>query len=220
MLATDLLSSIIPTVAPTESASTALELMDVFKVSHLPVVDGDEYIGLISDTIIYDLDNADRKICECHLHLPTPAVRGSQHIFEVIDMLSKTMLTTLPVVNDNGQYLGVIGISDLAFELSHLLSSENPGAIIELEMNVYDYSLSQIAQIVESNDSKVLSLHVRNTSPDTIVVTIKLNRTDVSGVIQTFERYNYNITAVHSVNEQYSSMLQDRLNSFIKFLNI
>ena len=220
MLAIELLSDVVPAVHKDDLASEALNWMDVFRVSHLPIVDNHEYLGLISDADIFDLNNPDIPVVQHILSLSRPFVKESQHIFEVIDLVSKMKITAVPVLDDENKYLGVITINDLAQELTHLLSADNPGGIIVLQLNVRDYSLSEIAQIVEGNDTKILSLYVRsNKNPETIDVTLKLNRTDVSAVIQTFERYSYKITSIYSENGEVDTMLKDRLDSLLKFMD-
>jgi CBS domain-containing protein len=221
MLAIELLSDVVPAVHKDDLASEALNWMDVFRVSHLPIVDNQEYLGLISDADIFDLNNPDIPVMEHILSLSRPFVKEGQHIFEVIDLVSKMKITAIPVLSVEDKYLGVITISDLAQELTHLLSADNPGGIIVLELHVRDYSLSEIAQIVEGNDTKILSLYVRNNkNPDTLDVTMKLNRTDVSAVIQTLERYSYKIVSVYSENSEVDTLLQDRLDSLLKYMDI
>jgi acetoin utilization protein AcuB len=221
MLAVELLSDVVPAIHKDDLASEALSWMDVFKVSHLPIVDNQEYLGLISDADIFDMNNPDIPVVQHALSLSRPFVKESQHIYEVIDLVAKMKITAIPVLDIEDKYMGVITINDLAQELTHLLSADNPGGIIVMELHVRDYSLSEIAQIVEGNDTKILSLYVRsNKSPETIEVTLKLNRTDVSAVIQTFERYNYKILSVYSDNHEVETMLQDRLDSLLKFMDV
>lgn len=65
-----------------------------------------------------------------------------------------------------------------------------PGSIVVLEMNQVDYSLQQIAQIVEGNDGRVLSAY-SHVLPGTmrLEVTLKINREDISDILQSFEHY-------------------------------
>jgi len=87
-------------------------------------------------------------------------------------------------------------------------------------LNLHDYSLSEISRIVESNDAKILSLYISSHTDSTkLEVTIKINRTDLSAIIQTFNRYNYTIKASFHQSE-YVDDLKDRFDSFMSFLNI
>ncbi|MBI9066392.1 MAG: CBS domain-containing protein [Salinivirgaceae bacterium] len=221
MIAAELLSEIIPAIHKDDIANEALNWMDVFKVSHLPIVEGDEYLGIISDADIIDKNSPETPVCSHQLSLQRPYVKIDQHIFEIVDLISKFKLTVVPVLDEKDKYAGVITVIDLAHELSHLMSAENPGGILILELKTNDYSLSEIAQIIEGNDTKILSLYVRSDkTSDNVNITIKLNRTDISAVIQTFERYSYKIKAIFADSEEIDSMLKDRLDSFFKYLNI
>ena len=217
----DLLSDVVPAIHKTDTGTDALNWMDVFKVSHLPVVDNGEYLGLVSEREIYDMRNPDDAISSQILVMARPFVRDNQHIIEAMQPLAENNLSVLPVLDVEDKYLGVITLPDLSHELAQMVSAGGRGAIMVLEMSVRDYSLSQISQIVEGNDTKIMSLFVHNHSnPDQIFVTIKFNRTDISPVIQTFERYNYKIVQVYASDHEIDTMLEDRYNSFMKFLSV
>lgn len=221
MIATELISDVVPAIHKNDTANEALNWMDVFRVSHLPIVADDEYLGLISETDIFDMNNPEISVMEHHLSLPRPFVFENQHIYEAAVLVSKYKLTIIPVLSEEQEYLGVITINDLAQEFSHLMSAENPGGIIVLQLKTNDYSLSEIAQIVEGNDAKILSLYVQTTPTNEFIeITLKLNKTDISDVIQTFERYSYQIKATYAESKEIDIMLKDRLDSFLKYLNI
>ncbi|MBR5643163.1 MAG: CBS domain-containing protein [Salinivirgaceae bacterium] len=220
MIIIDLLSDVIPALHKTDTGTNALNWMDVFKVSHLPVVDGSEYLGLVSEQEIYDMNNPDDAIDSQIRVMSRPFIYDNQHIIEAMQPFAENNLSVLPVLDVEDKYLGVITLPDLSHELAQMMAAEK-GAIIVLEMSVRDYSLSQISQIVEGNDTKIVSLFVQNQSKtDNIYVTIKFNRTDISPVIQTFERYSYRIVQVFSSDREIDTMLEDRYNSFMKFMSI
>jgi len=221
MIASELISEIVPAIHKNDKASEALNWMDVFKVSHLPIVENNEYLGLISDADIFDLNNPSSKVLDHQLSIQRPYIKDHQHVFEAADLVAKFKITVVPVLDKDENYIGLITTNDLAQEFSHLLSSENPGGIIVLEVKTNDYTLSEIAQIIESNDTKILSLYLRTIKPaEKVEITIKVNRTDIAAVIQTFERYSYKIKEIHSDNNELDSSLKDRLDSFLNYLSI
>ncbi|MFA6400705.1 MAG: CBS domain-containing protein [Salinivirgaceae bacterium] len=221
MIASELISEIVPAVHKDDKASEALNWMDVFRVSHLPIVDNQEYMGLISETDIFDMNNPEIPVLSHTLSIPRPFIYENQHIYEAAELVAKYKLTLIPVLSVDEKYLGVITLTELAQEFSHLMSSDSPGGILVLELNAHDYSLSEIAQIIEGNDAKTLSLYVRTTNlSETVEITLKINRTDLSAVIQTFERYNYKIKAIHSTSKELDSLIKDRLDSFLKYISI
>jgi hypothetical protein len=129
-------------------------------------------------------------------------------------------LSVLPVLNDDKQYLGLICLTTLIEKMSNLAAMKDPGGILQLEINVNDYSLSEIANIVESNGAKILSSYIITHDDSTKMdVTIKINKTDLSAIIQTFERYNYTVVASFHKSEMEDDM-KKRYDAFIHYLNM
>jgi predicted transcriptional regulator len=221
LIAEQLISEVIPSLRLSDTGQKALNWMEVFRISHLPVVDNHEYIGLIADKSIYDLNLADEKFDDCRTHMLTPHVHINQHIYEVVSVISELKISCVPVLDMHHNYLGVITVFDLAQKFADLVAVHEPGGVILLELTPGDYSLAEIAQIVEGNDAKILSLYVNN-EPDSkkMIVTLKVNQIDLSPIIQTFVRYDYSITAVFMDESILSNMYDDRLNQLRKFMNI
>jgi acetoin utilization protein AcuB len=220
MLAKDLITDEIPPLKVTDTGLMAINWMDEFKVSHLPIVKKHEYLGLLSDTDVLDLNITDQQIGKCKLSLIRPFVFEKQHIYEVIKMISNMKLTVLPVLNEHQHYVGLIPASAILHQFAILAATREPGGMIVLEMNVHDYSLTQIAQIVEGNDAKVLSCYVNSLADSTkIEVTLKINKEDLSGILQTFHRYGYNVKASFHQSE-FSEDMKNRFDSFMNYINI
>jgi len=221
MLAKDLISEVIPVVETSESGKKALNWMEIFRISHLPIVDNREYIGLISDTDIYNFNKIEETISSHPLYLIRPHVFDYQHIYEVIEIVARLKLSIIPVLNEQNKYVGCISIHELVQKFAKLTSVNEPGGIIILELNTNDYSLSEISQIIEDNDVKVLSLYVSTHANSTkLDLTLKLNTTNLSAVIQAFERYDYNIKASFVDDDKLETMYLDRYDSFMNYLNV
>lgn len=223
MVAENLITESIPTVTLDEIGSKVLTLMEIFRVSHLPVVVGKEYFGVVSDKDIYDAENFDEKI-EKYINpiLLQPHVHVNQHIFEVVGVAQGCGVSIIPVLEEDHSYRGAITRTDLAFKLTELFSSNEPGGIIVLEMTEINYSLSQIAQIIEGNDARIISLYIYKPSPFSkeIDVTIKVNVVELSGIIQTFTRYDYLIKATYMDQSQIKNLFDDRYDQFMRYINI
>ncbi|MDP4184926.1 MAG: CBS domain-containing protein [Bacteroidota bacterium] len=195
--------------------------MEVFKVSHLPLINEDEYIALISDKDIYDNELTDSPLGCKKLSLISPYVTSNQHIFEIAEIVSRFKVTTIPVLTQNGKYMGTITLNNLAMKICDYTASQGPGGIIVLAVGPYDYSLTQIAQIVEGNDAKILNLYVKSVpNSQELNITLKINQTELSPIIQTFTRYDYNIKAVYTNDSSFNNLYNDRFEEFMKFLNI
>lgn len=221
MVARDLISDIVPPLKTSDTGFHALSLMEVFRISHLPIVNNREFLGLISDTDIYDLNMADEPIGNHKLSLFSPFVREDQHIFDVISLVSRLKLTVVPVLDHQNNYLGLVTMNDLLRYFADFSGIANPGAILVLEMNQTDYSLSEIARIVEGNDARILGLFISQPSDSTqMELTIKINRTDASAIIQTFTRYNYNIKASYNEEGELDALYKSRYDEFMRYLNV
>jgi len=221
MLAKDLISEEIPAIRTSDTAVEALNWMEVFRVSHLPIVNNEEFLGLISDSDIYDLNTPEEAIGNHRLSLIRPYVRFDQHIYEIIELASRLKLTVVPVLDYHNKYIGLVRMSDLLHYFSKLIAIEKPGGIIVVEMSQSDYSMSQISQIVESNNAKILSMYLTSSADSTkIEVTLKLNVTDLTAIIQTFNRYEYTIKASFMEFDEQDDLYNSRYELFMKYLNI
>lgn len=221
MIAKQLLTTSIVPLKTTETGADALFLMDENKISDLPVVDNDEYIGLISEGNIYNMSDPDLPIADQKLSLKNYYVNEHQHVFDVIKTMSSMKLTVLPVLDEKNHYLGSITINNLLKYFSVITTVNNPGSIVVLELNQNDYVLSQIAQIVEWQDAKILSLYVTSDKDSTkMEVTMKINKMEIQSLIQTFNRYNYIIKATYTEDENMYDDLRDRYDSLMNYLNI
>jgi FOG: CBS domain len=203
-----------------DTALTALSWMDEYRVSHLPVVNGIDYLGLISDSDIYNDADLDEPIGNHSLSLNHPFVEQNQHIYDVLKIMASLKLTLLPVLDDKNHYLGVITQGILIDEISNITSIQNPGATLVLEVSSNNYSLSEIAQIVESNDAKILSCFITSQPDSTEMdVTIRINRMDFYPILQTFNRYNYVVKASYGESNYYED-LQERYDMLMNYLNV
>jgi CBS domain-containing protein len=220
MLTQDLISENIPPIKLTDTGVKALKWMDEFKVAHLPVVDAGQFRGLISDADIMDLTDPEKPLnASEELELDDIHVSEGQHIYDAIKVMNENHLTVVPVLSKSGEYLGSIALSNLMEKIGSISSITEEGSIIVLEVNFQDYSLAQIAQIVEGNNARILSV-ILNNNPElgTIDVTIKVNKTDVSGIMQTFGRYNYFIKSSFQINSDYTEDLKSRYEALMNFL--
>ena len=221
MQAKDLVSEIIPSLKTSDTGQTALNWMETFRISHLPIVNNQDFLGLISDADIYDMNQPDEPIGNHELTLLKPFVTTEQHLFEVIGLAAQLKLSVIPVLDSNNHYKGVITVNDLLNHLAVISSMDQPGGIIVLEMTDRDYSLTQIAQIVESNNIKVLSMYITSPSDSTkLEVTLKVSSTDLLSVVRTFERYSYDVKTWVTSNDSIDRFYSERFDLLMKYLNI
>lgn len=221
MLAKELISDVIPSVHTSDSGQKALYWMDIFRISHLPIVNNEDFLGLISDKDIYDANMSEEPIGNHNLSLFSPFVTENQHIYEVIELASRLTLSVIPVLDHKNHYKGVITNNDLMHYFADFAALKEKGAIIVLDMSIHDFSMSQIAQIVEGNDAKILSMYISSHSASTrIEVTLKINKNDLTSIIQTFTRYNYTIHSTFMDHDDMDGLYENRYEMFMKYLSI
>jgi CBS domain-containing protein len=219
MIASELISYDIPPLKLSDTGNKALDWMEEFKITELPIVKDGKYLGLISESNLLDINDINGVIDGFGVNLLKPFVQESQHMFEVISTMVENDIDILPVVNSSNQYLGVITSKMIVNTLSKVVSVSNAGSILTLEVNVKDYSLSEIARMVESDDAKVLASFITSHPDSTkLEVTLKINKTEISGILQTFERFNYVVLASYNESE-YHENLQNKYDEFMRFLN-
>lgn len=220
MTAKDLITDEIPPLKHTDSGEIALRWMDEFKVTHLPVLKNGNFVGLISESDILDKMDLEETLDKLFEHLPRPYVRGNAHIYEVLFRVAEQKISVVPILDDDDSYLGCTSIHQLVTMIANTGSIKESGGIIVLEVNRNDYSLAQIAQIVESNNAKILSSYIMS-SPDStkLDITLKINQVELDRILRTFERYDYTINASYQ-KSNFDDDLQLRFDSLINFLNI
>jgi CBS domain-containing protein len=221
MIAIEMISEVIPALKTSDTGLTALNWMDIFKVSHLPIVNDKEFLGLVSETDIYDLNMPEEPLGNHQLSLFRPYALNSQHVFEIVELASRLKLSLVPILDSNKNFLGVITVTDLMHYFADMSALKNPGSVIVIELNLNDYSLAQIAQIVEGNDAKILGTFITsNPNSVKIELTLKLNVTDVTSINQTFARYGYTVLSSHMKHDEEEDLLEERLDNLFKFLSI
>jgi len=220
MLARNLISDEIPPLKTSDTGSVALQWMEDFKLTELPIVNNTTFLGLIRESDILDLNDPEAPIGNHNLSLDKISVNQYEHIYEVLQKISSLKLSLIPILDDEENYLGVISLPLLIESISKLAAIRDVGGILQLELNVNDYSLSEIASIVESNGAKILSSYIHTHDDSTKMdVTIKINKTDLSPIIQTFERYNYTVAASFHKSDS-EDELKKRYDAFIHYLNM
>lgn len=218
MRAIELITDEIPPLNHTDSGEKALRWMDEFKVSHLPVLKNGNFVGVLSESDVLDKMNLVDNLDKLFDHLPRPYVFANAHIYEVLAKISDHRISVLPVLDENEKYLGCTSVYHLLTVIANTGSIKEAGGIIVLEVNSIDYSMVQIAQIVESNDAKILSSYIMSLhDSNKLEITLKINQVDLTRIIRTFERYEYIIKATYQKSDG-DDDIQNRYDSLMNFL--
>jgi len=211
----------IPPLKVSENGQVGLNWMEVFHLSQLPVVDDLTYKGIITEDSILEKNDPSLPLTNYALDFEDVFVTPSTHYYDIINLATANHLEIVPVLGADKKYLGVISVNETSVAIAQMFASQGPGGILVLAMKENDYSLAQISRLIESNDTKILSVFVSNSEKQTglIKITLKLNRVDLTRVIATLERYDYRIVA-HFQETEVENSDKDRLDMLFKYLNI
>jgi len=218
MIAENLINTSITPLKYTDTVDRAIQWMEEFKVSHLPIVEDFQFLGLANETYLLDQQNSPLK--ETNLEFRKVACKSSDHIFDVIHTINQYEVSTIAVLDDKENYIGSITTLDLFNWISSHNAYKQTGGIIVLLMQQHNYSLSEISQIVESNDAKILHASVMNDSiePTKLKVILKLNKQNLTRIISSFERYEYSIEATFTQGN-IRNETQERLDNLLKYMD-
>ncbi len=220
MLAIDIINIDIPPLSMNQSGEDAISVMEEYMVRHLPIVEDREVMGMVSEEMILDNDQ-DAMILSYRGSDSPVFVHSEDHILEILAFFAKTNLTCVAVVDAQIKYVGMITLQQLMMRFATEYSFDEPGAIIVLELNKVDYSLTEISRIIESEKGTILSCLISQQREDSniLLVTLKINLQDIQYVKATFERFNYNIVAAFS-EVKYVDTLSERYEALMHYLNM
>lgn len=220
MFASELISNSIPPLRTSDTVQVALDRLAEFKLFHLPIVNESQFLGMVTEDELLEVRNTEEAIGSLSLVMLNPFVYQNAHVYDVIRVFHQLQLSIVPVLDYKKNYLGVISIQNMLDYTSDIYAVKEPGGIIVLEINNRNNSLSHMAQIVEGDNAQILSSYVQAFPDSTrLEVTLKINKTELSGIISSFERYNYEVKAVFNGTTS-DDGTEDRYNSLMNYLNV
>jgi CBS domain-containing protein len=220
MLTSELKSQTLPYLHLTDKVHLALQLMNENHVTHLPIVEGDKYVGLVSeeDLLLSDNDHAELKTLS--QSFAEISVKGSEHFLKALQIAAENGISVVPVVSEENELTGTLVYNDLLKVASEFMSLNEPGGLIVVEMNTNQYSFNEISKLVESNDAQITQLNTSN-DPETgiMLVTMRINKPDVADIVATFQRYEYNVKYFLG-EESYANELKSNFDNLMNYLKI
>jgi CBS domain-containing protein len=220
MLTRELLSQSLPTLHLHDKVFNALQMMNDCHVSHLAVAEGEKLIGLISEESLMQAPDDTMEIQELKESFPIVFVNDKDHFLKALQVAVENRLSIVPIVNENKELLGMVSYRELLKQASEFMNVKEPGGLIVLEMESTHYSFSEISRLVETNDAQITQLNTY-TDPQTglMQVTIKLNKTEVSDIVATFQRYEYNVKYYFG-EELYENELRSNYDNLMNYLKL
>jgi len=219
MIAAKILNNSITPVKTSNTGEEALAMMSEYFVRHLPIVNEDQLLGIVSEDDILDHDIME-PIGSYHIPLIKTFAREKDHVFEVLQLLANYDLSAVPVVDERQIYQGSITQQAIIKYFSESFSFSDPGSILVLDMPERDYYLSEIARIVENENAKILSAFVtRDKDEEPLYLTLKINVQEISAVVAALRRYDYNVNSFFT-EMAFIDTLKERYDALMAFLNV
>lgn len=215
-----LISSDIPVLRPADTGDKALQLMQELHLSHLSLVEGEEYKALVKEDDILNWETPEAPLSSAEFLNFRPVVYGYQHPYEAVRRAIQQHISVVPVINEQNKYLGSVSRDELLEYMSNNSGLDQAGGIITLEMKPVDYSLSEIARICENNDAILLNVQLFTyPGAELMEVVLKTNTKEIQSLISSFERYEYTVKEVFGEMPAVESML-DRYQSLMHYINM
>ena len=219
MLNKELISATIPTLNLDDTVYQALELMSEFNVMHLPVVANDKYLGLVFEDDLMNVDE-NASLQSIITHFSKVAVHAHTHFLESVQTANDYHLTVIPVIEKEFEFIGSVAAIDLLRELGKMTGASEPGGVIVLEMEQRNFSFSELSKLVETNDAQITQLNSYwDNTNSSFYVTIKINKFEISDIVATFQRYEYQVKYYFG-EELYENELRSNYDHLMNYLNI
>lgn len=220
MLTAELINENIPRLQLQDSIVKALQLINDYRVTHLPVVADNKYLGLISEDDLLDIDSQKGTIEFLQANFIVVSVRENEHFLNAVKCSNKFETTIVPVTNEENELVGVITVTDLLKALGDFSGANEIGGIIVMEMERSQFAISEISRIVESNDSTILHLNT-TVQPDTglLTVSLHLNKKEIAAIVSAFERYDYDIIYYFG-DEKFENEIHSNYRHLMSYLDI
>ena len=201
------------------SVKSVQKVFEAFPITHIPIVDNGYLVGCISESDAQTIEDEESVVSE-HSHLVDFFFADEKTtVLELIRLFADYDSNMMPALNKDKQYVGYFDLGDIIDLFTSSPFLHQNGVEIVAEKLKKEYSASEVTQIVESNNGKLLGMYVSQETSDLTQITIKISSEDVNEIIQTFRRYNYNIISQHE-DDFYLQDLKDRSDYLQKYLDM
>ncbi|WP_047246316.1 CBS domain-containing protein [Maribacter thermophilus] len=197
------------------------KVLDFFKentFSHIAIIEKGRFLGVFSENDI-DVISPTAKIDEYRYDLEAFFVRNDTNWLDVLEVFARNEANLVPVLGEGEEVVGYYDLTDVVAVFIDTPFFTDPGNILVVATGIKDYSFSEIAQIVESNNAKLIGGFITDMQNDVVQVTIKISTVNFDKVVQTFRRYNYHIIFGNS-DDQFLEDLKNRSDYLDKYLNV
>jgi CBS domain-containing protein len=220
MLTGELQSQTLPYLHLHDKVYQALQLMNDNQVTHLPIVDGEKFVGIISEDDLLMAERDNDELSALQQSFAATSVKDTEHFLKAVQVAAQSGLSVVPIVDNNNDIVGVVAYNDLLKHASQFMSLNEPGGLIVLEIESNQYSFNEISKLVETNDAQITQLNTSN-DPETgmMQITIRVNKPEVSDIVATFQRYEYTVKYYFG-EEIYVNEVRSNYDNLMNYLKI
>ncbi len=219
MLASQLIQQTFPILHLTDKVAFALQLMDEYDLQHLPIINEEKLIGSVAKSDLLDEDE-DLTLVTLEDSFIKASIKKEEFIVSALRLVAENELSVLPVINEVDDYVGAISTNILIQNLSKFLGTDEPGGTIVLEVERRNFSFGEISRLVETNDAYITQLNTyTETETGLVIVSIKINKVEISDILATFQRYDY-VIRYYFGEEQFANELKENYNHLMTYLNL
>jgi len=219
MLVSQFIETGYPALSMLDKTGFALQLMDDYDIFHLPINAGDKFLGIISKD---DLEEADDSatIASLQNNYISASILPEEHLLSLLKTFNRFDISMVPVVNKESELLGIVTQKNLTKQLSVLLNVEEQGGLLVIEMDRRSFSFGEISRLIETNDAYITQLNTfTESATGHFIVTIRVNKVEISDIIATLQRYDYHIRYYFG-EEEYENELKENYDLLMTYLNI
>ena len=219
MITDQYLSNDLEPLSLEDTVQTAIDKMNRLHLDLLPVIYNNHLVNYAGIDVIEHLDST-IKLSELEMYAPIlPFVNTSQHLLHALTHLKSLNVSLMAVLDENGEYQGVLKTKDVVKALSNSLSIRSSGSIIVIRVKPIDYSLSDLSRIIEYSDAKILGFFIFEVEgSDELEVHLKLNTGILKHILATLERYDYNVVQYFN-REDLTDDLDQRFENLMNYID-
>jgi acetoin utilization protein AcuB len=202
------------TVHPEDYLVDVRKSMQDLGVRHLPVVDGEKLVGIVSLNTIRDAAPSkatDLSIHEVHYLLSKMRIREvmkkdvvycspDDHVEDIAKIMQTKRIGALPVV-EGGRLVGILTNDDMFRILMKMLGMDSPGKRITLEMDRGKGELLvNIVRAVKDRGKFIKSfLSMESPHPGRQTVILNLDESDMDEVVEALKGQGFDVQSVDDV---------------------
>lgn len=201
-----------------DSLDKVIQFFKDHTFSHVAVVEKGKFIGLLNENDLKAFD-AKKTIADHQYSLESFFVNQETNWLDVLEVFAHNEANIIPVLDEKQQVSGYYDLTEIVHVFIDTPFFSEPGSILMVEKGIKDYSFSEIAQIVESNNTRFIGGLITDMHNDVVQVTLKIGTSNLNEIIQSFRRYNYNIVFGNN-NDQFIEDLKQRSDYLDKYLNV